>query len=91
MDFGHVLLWAAVIHSLNYVPLTGTQLTGLFSLVADTISLFTQLPQVHPHVWLEVSNLVKFILLLIALFALLPLLRFLPHGLSFMSRDKRWH
>jgi len=49
--------------------------TGLFSLIAGTISLITQLLL---YIWLEESNSVRITLTFISLFAVLPLLHLVP-------------
>ncbi|KAI0300710.1 hypothetical protein B0F90DRAFT_1668248 [Multifurca ochricompacta] len=51
----------------------------LFSLIAGTISLITQ---ILLYVWLEESNSVKITLTFITLFAVLPLLHLIPHSPS---------
>jgi MFS-type transporter involved in bile tolerance (Atg22 family) len=48
---------------------------GLFSLVAGTISLITQLLL---YIWLEESDSVRITLTFISLFAVLPLLHLVP-------------
>ena len=50
--------------------------SGLFSLVASTISLITQLLL---YIWLEESDSVRITLTFISLFAVLPLLHLVPH------------
>ncbi|KAI0247275.1 hypothetical protein BJV78DRAFT_1133637, partial [Lactifluus subvellereus] len=69
----------------RFVPLSHHKtIVGLFSLIAGTISLLTQ---VLLYVWLEESNSVKITVSFIALFTVLPLLHLIPRPGSSNKRQ----
>lgn len=65
-------------------PPSSPRITGLFSLIAGTVSLITQ---VLLYVWLEESNSVRIIISIITVFVVLPLVSLIP----FLSGNSKRH
>ena len=76
LGFGSCFTVSVNTFTLNICAPHRKTIVGLFSLVAGTISLLTQ---VLLYVWLEESNSVKITVSCIALFTVLPLLHLVPY------------
>ena len=75
---------APIRFSIRAFLITKKIIAGVFSLIAGTISLITQ---IILYVWLEESNSVRITLTILTVFAVLPLVHLIP----FPSRGAKRH